>query len=188
MSVPAYRRKPLAEPLKAGLLAASLFTDTMMLLSNEKAIPRRYRWCVTASIMEEMRQVLFGVLDANDLGLGKTVHPLRLEHQRRAVEGLRHSIAQLDAIAGGLPETSSRHLEAWVAKAHELEQVHTAGDTGRADDSKRASLAYYTGRAGARLRRMVSSRRGWRGAVVPLRARGSTRRAAWSSPRTRRSV
>ena len=60
MSVPAYRRKPLAAPLKAGLLAASLFTDTMMLLSNEKAIPRRYRWCVTASIMDEVRQVLFG--------------------------------------------------------------------------------------------------------------------------------
>lgn len=57
-----------------------------------------------------------------------------------------------------------------------------------ADDSMRAALAHYTGRAGARLRRMVSSRRGWRGAVVPLRARGSTRRAAWSSPRTRRSV
>ena len=126
MSVPAYRRKPLAAPLKAGLLAASLFTDTMMLLSNEKAIPRRYRWCVTASIMEEVRQVLFGVLDANDLGLGKAVRPSRLEHQRRAVEGLRHSIAQLDAIAGGLPETSSRHLEAWVAKAHELEQVLAA--------------------------------------------------------------
>lgn len=126
MSVPAYRRKPLAEPLKAGLLAASLFTDTMMLLSNEKAIPRRYRWCVTASIMEEVRQVLFGVLDANDLGLGKAVRHNRLVHQRRAVEGLRHSIAQLDAIAGGLPETSSRHLEAWVAKAHELEQVLAA--------------------------------------------------------------
>ena len=126
MSVPAYRRKPLAAPLKAGLLAASLFTDTMMLLSNEKAIPRRYRWCVTASIMDEVRQVLFGVLDANDLGLSKAVRPSRLEHQRRAVEGLRHSIAQLDAIAGGLPETSSRHLEAWVAKAHELEQVLAA--------------------------------------------------------------
>ena len=126
MSVPAYRRKPLAAPLKAGLLAASLFTDTMMLLSNEKAIPRRYRWCVTASIMDEVRQVLFGVLDANDLGLSKAVRPSRLEHQRRAVEGLRHSIAQLDTIAGGLPETSSRHLEAWVAKAHELEQVLAA--------------------------------------------------------------
>lgn len=136
MSVPAYRRKPLAEPLKAGLLAASLFTDTMMLLSNEKAIPRRYRWCVTASIMDEVRQVLFGVLDANDLGLSKAVRPRRLEHQRRAVKGLRHSIVQLDAIADGLPETSARHIEAWVAKAHELEQVLAAwiaSDTRRVD-------------------------------------------------------
>lgn len=72
--------------------------------------------------------------------------------------------------------------------ARHIRSALTEGDAARAGDSMRAALAHYTGRAGARLRRMVSSRRGWRGAVVPLRARGSTRRAAWSSPRTRRSV
>ena len=77
----------------------------------------------------------------------------------------------------GVPR-AARHIRSALAE----------GDAVRADDSMRAALAHYTGRAGARLRRMVSSRRGWRGAVVPLRARGSTRRAAWSSPRTRRSV
>ena len=116
------------------LRARELAVYTMQVCGNEKRFPKRYRWCITAKVVEEAKEILRKLTFANSM----RVDVPEEGQQRRMMQAkaMAHSFCLLTEINIafdflGLPEREVRHWTGLVMEVQRLLKAWQKSDAAR---------------------------------------------------------
>lgn len=123
------------------LKARELTVYTMTVCSNEKRFPKRYRWCMTAKIVNEAQDLLRKLTFANSLRADCAEDWQRRRSMQQ--EAMAHSFCLLTEVNlafefFGLPENEIRHWTGLIAEVQRLLKTWQKSDAARFDKSANA--------------------------------------------------
>lgn len=124
MSVPKSQR---AEgELRVLTKANDLMAYTIAVCSNEKNIPKRYRWCLTNRIIDTTADITDLIIHANSILIKSDADTLNIERRLQMVaEALELTYVLLNQvqIAYQIFKISSDRIECWTGEIKELQRL-----------------------------------------------------------------
>lgn len=122
MSVPLSKRGE--SELRVLTKSDELAAYTIHICSNEKHFPKRYRWCITAKIVDSSIDIVRYIKMANSLFINKDEEKfkLRLIYQDEAIASTYSLLAMID-IAYRTFSIESRRIEYWTGLIIEVQTL-----------------------------------------------------------------
>ena len=123
MSVPVARRN--VGKLTVLLKAEELATYTMVVVSNEKNFPKRYRWCSGFEIINLAKSILRNLIRANNINVGKDELLLKRRNrfQDEALEDSVVLLTEIDLAYRLTRRIGGDKVEYWTGLIHELQNI-----------------------------------------------------------------
>lgn len=109
--------------LAAVTKARELAEYTLRICANEKTFPKRYRWCLTAKIVESAMNINNGVNMANSVFIrDETDYMLRKQYQTRALAETYALLSMVD-IAYRTYSLETARVEYWTRLIYDVQNL-----------------------------------------------------------------
>lgn len=110
-------------PLSVITKSEDLVVYTLRVVGNEKNFPKRYRWCITNTIVQESKQILRTLTFANSLRIDSEDESRKRVMMQR--EALAHTFCLLTEIniAYKLFGIQESRIKCWVALIMEIQRL-----------------------------------------------------------------
>lgn len=122
MSVPKSKRGK--SELEVVTKANDLATYTIHICSNEKCFPKRYRWCITAKIVDAAVDISRYIIMANSVFVGSdpAMYKLRKTYQTQALASTYSLLSMMD-IAYRTFGIEGDRMESWTGKVIDVQTL-----------------------------------------------------------------